>query len=148
MFKVSHTASLKEIKKSFRKLAMEFHPDKNKDEVAQVFGSSRVIMGWLALKGGDRQCMVVELRLQYCWTFLGFIWDLLTFLRCIFVLQERINAIFKTLKLSILEGYFENLFKLFNENDEKCNYKFYSKHISCLGTGWENNSFSSNILFS
>ena len=70
MFKVSHTASLKEIKKSFRKLAMEFHPDKNKDEVAQVsfvFGSSRVIKGVTAvvLKGSGRQCMVVELRLQY-----------------------------------------------------------------------------------
>ncbi|XP_023334743.1 dnaJ-like protein MG200 homolog isoform X2 [Eurytemora carolleeae] len=35
ILKVSHTASLKEIKKSFRKLAMQFHPDKNKDEVAQ-----------------------------------------------------------------------------------------------------------------
>jgi len=33
--KVSHTASLSMIKKSFRKLAMQFHPDKNKDAGAE-----------------------------------------------------------------------------------------------------------------
>ena len=96
MFKVSHTASLKEIKKSFRKLAMEFHPDKNKDEVAQVsfvFGSSRVIKGVTGgPKGSGRQCMVVELRLQY-WNFFRIHLRPLTFLRCIFV-QLSANAIF------------------------------------------------------
>jgi len=33
--KVSHTASLSTIKKSFRKLAMQYHPDKNKDDGAE-----------------------------------------------------------------------------------------------------------------
>jgi len=33
--KVSHTAGLSTIKKSFRKLAMQFHPDKNKDAGAE-----------------------------------------------------------------------------------------------------------------
>jgi len=35
ILKVSPTADVKEIKKSFRKLAMQFHPDKNKEEGAQ-----------------------------------------------------------------------------------------------------------------
>merc|ERR1711931_407033 len=34
--KLSHTASMSMIKKSFRKLAMQFHPDKNKDAGAEV----------------------------------------------------------------------------------------------------------------
>merc|ERR1711931_316624 len=34
--KLSHTASMPMIKKSFRKLAMQFHPDKNKDAGAEV----------------------------------------------------------------------------------------------------------------
>merc|ERR1712168_350605 len=34
--KLSHTASMSMIKKSFRKLAMQFHPDKNKDVGAEV----------------------------------------------------------------------------------------------------------------
>merc|ERR1711931_109176 len=34
--KLSHTASMAMIKKSFRKLAMQFHPDKNKDVGAEV----------------------------------------------------------------------------------------------------------------
>jgi len=36
MLNVSHEASMKEIKSSFRKLAMKFHPDKNKTEGAEV----------------------------------------------------------------------------------------------------------------
>merc|ERR1719154_696746 len=36
MLNVSHDASMKEIKRSFRKLAMEYHPDKNKSEGAQM----------------------------------------------------------------------------------------------------------------
>merc|ERR1711915_485534 len=35
LLKVSPTAKTHEIKKSFRKLAMKYHPDKNKDELAQ-----------------------------------------------------------------------------------------------------------------
>jgi len=36
MLNVSHEASMKEIKRSFRKLAMGYHPDKNKSEGAQM----------------------------------------------------------------------------------------------------------------
>merc|ERR1712042_242518 len=36
MLNVSHDASMKQIKRSFRKLAMEFHPDKNKTDGAQI----------------------------------------------------------------------------------------------------------------
>lgn len=36
MLNVSHDASMKEIKRSFRKLAMGYHPDKNKSEGAQM----------------------------------------------------------------------------------------------------------------
>jgi len=36
MLNVSHEASMKQIKSSFRKLAMKFHPDKNKTEGAEV----------------------------------------------------------------------------------------------------------------
>lgn len=36
MLNVSHDAEMKEIKRSFRKLAMAFHPDKNKSEDAQM----------------------------------------------------------------------------------------------------------------
>merc|ERR1712168_622107 len=36
MLNVSHDASMKQIKRSFRKLAMEYHPDKNKTEGTQI----------------------------------------------------------------------------------------------------------------
>jgi len=36
MLNVSHDASMKQIKRSFRKLAMDFHPDKNKTDGAQI----------------------------------------------------------------------------------------------------------------
>jgi DnaJ-class molecular chaperone len=36
MLNVSHEAGMKDIKRSFRKLAMDFHPDKNKSEGAQL----------------------------------------------------------------------------------------------------------------
>merc|ERR1711970_790549 len=36
MLNVSHDASMKQIKRSFRKLAMEYHPDKNKTECTQI----------------------------------------------------------------------------------------------------------------
>jgi len=36
LLQVDPTAKLQEIKKNFRKLAMKYHPDKNKDEHAQT----------------------------------------------------------------------------------------------------------------
>merc|ERR1711970_1582326 len=36
MLNVSHDASMKQIKRSFRKLAMEYHPDENKTEGTQI----------------------------------------------------------------------------------------------------------------
>merc|ERR1711970_174351 len=36
MLNVSHDVSMKQIKRSFRKLAMEYHPDKNKTEGTQI----------------------------------------------------------------------------------------------------------------
>ena len=43
-------------------------------------------------------------------------------------------------RLYILERWFWELvlFKLFNDDQDKCNKKFYNKLINCLGTGWEN----------
>ena len=43
-------------------------------------------------------------------------------------------------RLYILERWFWELvlFKLFNDDQDKRNKKFYNKLISCLGTGWEN----------
>ena len=73
---------------------------------------------------------------------LGFIWDLSdVFTMHILSTRAQMQSL-KILphRLSILEGWFWDpvLYKLFNDDHQKYNNKFYNKLISCLGTGSEN----------
>ena len=120
-------------------------------------------------KGSDRQCMVVEQRLQYYWDFFRIH---LRPIRCFYLvclLSKNANAVFKINphRLSIFKSWFWEtvLLKVFNDDCEKCyknsisklisclgtklysklisclGTKLYSKLISCLGTGWENKNW-------
>ena len=61
---------------------------------------------------------------------LGFIWDPSDAFTVHICLARALILIYFPFWESVL-------FKLFNNDHKICNKKFYSKLISCLGTGWE-----------
>ena len=98
-------------------------------DISTDTGLSNIKEGDLAMYGSWSEIGVLLRKL------LGIIWDpsdVFTVHICSARAQMR--------SFKSLEGWFWEsvLFKLFNDDHEKCNKIFYSKLISCLGTGWEN----------